>query len=68
MSEQNKPQSARRNFLARAAGTAAGTAAVAFPSISVAQSPITLRFQGVNFDPTTNEFFSSSRLNVPIGK
>jgi TRAP-type mannitol/chloroaromatic compound transport system substrate-binding protein len=45
MSEQNKPQSARRNFLARAAGTAAGTAAVAFPSISVAQSPITLRFQ-----------------------
>jgi len=28
----------------------------------------TLRFQGVNFDPTTNEFFSSSRMNVPIGK
>ncbi|MDP3872359.1 MAG: TRAP transporter substrate-binding protein [Pseudomonadota bacterium] len=45
MSEQNKPQAARRNFLARAAGTAAGTAAVAFPGISVAQSPISLRFQ-----------------------
>ncbi|OYW27395.1 MAG: C4-dicarboxylate ABC transporter, partial [Methyloversatilis sp. 12-65-5] len=45
MSELNKPQSGRRNFLARAAGTAAGTAAVAFPSISVAQSPVTLRFQ-----------------------
>ena len=45
MSEQNKTQSARRNFLAKAAGTAAGTAAIAFPSISVAQSPVTLRFQ-----------------------
>jgi len=45
MSEQNKTQSARRNFLAMAAGTAAGTAAIAFPSISVAQSPVTLRFQ-----------------------
>ncbi len=45
MSDQNKTQSARRNFLAKAAGTAAGTAAIAFPSISVAQSPITLRFQ-----------------------
>lgn len=29
---------------------------------------VTLRFQGVNFDPATNEFFSSSRMNVPIGK
>ena len=28
----------------------------------------TLRFQGVNFDPSLNEFFSTSRLNVPIGK
>lgn len=28
----------------------------------------TLRFQGVNFDPATNEFYSSSRMNVPIGK
>jgi TRAP-type mannitol/chloroaromatic compound transport system substrate-binding protein len=45
MSQQNKTQSARRNFLAKAAGTAAGTAAIAFPSISVAQSPVTLRFQ-----------------------
>ena len=45
MSEQNKTQSGRRNFLAKAAGTAAGTAAIAFPSISVAQSPVTLRFQ-----------------------
>jgi len=45
MSEQNTPQAGRRSFLAKAAGTAAGTAAVAFPSISVAQSPITLRFQ-----------------------
>ncbi|WP_018228225.1 TRAP transporter substrate-binding protein [Methyloversatilis universalis] len=45
MSDQNNTQSARRKFLAKAAGTAAGTAAIAFPSISVAQSPITLRFQ-----------------------
>ncbi|WP_018413431.1 TRAP transporter substrate-binding protein [Methyloversatilis thermotolerans] len=45
MSEQKNMQPARRSFLAKAAGTAAGTAAVAFPSISVAQSPITLRFQ-----------------------
>jgi TRAP-type mannitol/chloroaromatic compound transport system substrate-binding protein len=45
MSDQNKSPSARRNFLAKAAGTAAGTAAIGFPSISVAQSPITLRWQ-----------------------
>ena len=46
MSEQNNnTRSARRSFLARAAGTAAGTAAIGFPGISVAQSPITLRFQ-----------------------
>jgi TRAP-type mannitol/chloroaromatic compound transport system substrate-binding protein len=44
MSEQS-PQPSRRRFLARTAGAAAGTAAVAFPGISVAQSPITLRFQ-----------------------
>lgn len=33
-----------------------------------ALGPITLRFQGVNFDPATNEFFSTSRMNVPITK
>lgn len=45
MSEQKNMQSGRRSFLAKAAGSAAGTAAIAFPSISVAQSPVTLRFQ-----------------------
>jgi hypothetical protein len=33
-----------------------------------ALGPITLRFQGVNFDPVANEFFSTSRMNVPITK
>ncbi|MCU0866711.1 MAG: hypothetical protein MUC36_23250 [Planctomycetes bacterium] len=30
--------------------------------------PGTLRFQGVNFDPASNEFFSTNRMNVPIVK
>jgi TRAP-type mannitol/chloroaromatic compound transport system substrate-binding protein len=45
MSDQNIPKPERRNFLAKAAGTVAGTATIGVPAISVAQSPVTLRFQ-----------------------
>jgi len=37
--------SSRRKFLARAAAGTAGTAALGFPMIAVAQSPITMRWQ-----------------------
>ena len=42
---QAKSTTSRRKFLTHTAAGAAGTAAMAFPMISVAQSPITMRFQ-----------------------
>jgi TRAP-type mannitol/chloroaromatic compound transport system substrate-binding protein len=44
MSEQSKPQSARRKFL-RGATAAAGASALGFPMIAKAQGPISFRFQ-----------------------
>ena len=42
---QAETTTSRRKFLTNTAAGAAGTAAMAFPMISVAQSPITMRFQ-----------------------
>jgi TRAP-type mannitol/chloroaromatic compound transport system substrate-binding protein len=44
-SGQAAPQASRRDFLRKAAVGVAGAAAVAAPTIHIAQSPITLRFQ-----------------------
>jgi len=44
--ETPQPAPARRKFLKAASGGAAGAAALAFPMISVAQSPIVLKMQG----------------------
>ena len=46
MSNDNKPEDkklSRRSFLSKAAAGTAGAAALGFPMISVAQSPITMR-------------------------
>ena len=48
MSNDNKPEDkklSRRSFLSKAAAGTAGAAALGFPMISVAQSPITMRWQ-----------------------
>ena len=48
MSNENKPEEkklSRRSFLSKAAAGTAGAAALGFPMISVAQSPITMRWQ-----------------------
>ncbi len=48
MSNENKPEDkklSRRSFLSKAAAGTAGAAALGFPMISVAQSPITMRWQ-----------------------
>ncbi len=48
MSNESKPedkQLSRRSFLSKAAAGTAGAAALGFPMISVAQSPITMRWQ-----------------------
>jgi len=42
---QPEARASRRKFLTTSAAGAAGTAAMAFPMISVAQSPVTMRFQ-----------------------
>lgn len=43
--DQTPAVGSRRSFLAKAAAGSAGAAALAFPAISVAQTPITLRWQ-----------------------
>ncbi|MBI4988575.1 MAG: TRAP transporter substrate-binding protein [Rhodocyclales bacterium] len=48
MSNENKPEDkklSRRSFLSKAAAGTAGAAALGFPMISVAQSPISMRWQ-----------------------
>jgi TRAP-type mannitol/chloroaromatic compound transport system substrate-binding protein len=48
MSNENKPEDkklSRRSFLSKAAAGTAGAAAMGFPMISVAQSPISMRWQ-----------------------
>ena len=48
MSNENKPEDkklSRRSFLSKAAAGTAGAAALGFPMISVAESPITMRWQ-----------------------
>ena len=45
MSDTKQPQPSRRKFLAAAATGTAGAVTAGFPMISVAQSPITMRWQ-----------------------
>ena len=80
MSNDNKPEDkklSRRSFLSKAAAGTAGAAALGFPMISVAQSPITMRWQSTwpakdIFHEYANDFakkindMASGRLRIEV--